>query len=97
MQTIQPSKEYVFIEKEEANPEGKTKSGILIPNSAVEQLNIGTIINKGANVEDMYQPKDKIFYKPYAVTEVKVNDKPYYLVNQEDIIGKIVDASQEQA
>lgn len=91
MQTIQPSKDYVFIEKEEINKENRTKGGLYLPVGSVEQLNIGTIINKGTNVPDMYTSGDKIFYKPYAIIEVKINDKQYFLVNQEDVIGKIVD------
>jgi co-chaperonin GroES (HSP10) len=36
-----------------------------------------------------YAVGETIIYKPYAMTEVKLNDVEHYLIEEQDILGKL--------
>lgn len=88
MQTIKPSSKYVFAKADVV--ETKTASGILLPEGKQEKPKTGTIINCGDGVTG-YAPEDHIIYKSYGATEIKLNGDPFLLINEEDILGKVVD------
>lgn len=88
MQTIRPAANQLFCEPEKA--ELKTKSGFLLTEGSVEQPKIATVINAGSKVKD-YKSKDKIIYKPYTTTEIKLNKTDYFLVAVEDVLGVVVE------
>lgn len=77
------------IEKEE-----KTKSGIVLPDSAKEKPQEGEVlaVGSGEMVDGNKVPLevkvgDKIIYSKYAGTEVKVEDEEYLILRQSDILA----------
>jgi chaperonin GroES len=91
MQTIKPTGNNIFAKPDEA--ETKTKSGILLSESAVEKPKMASVINIGDEVKHI-KPKDRIVYKSYTTSEIKLNDVEYFLVAEEDILGHVVEVSE---
>ncbi|MGN0154801.1 MAG: co-chaperone GroES [Lachnospiraceae bacterium] len=75
-------------------PEEKTKSGIILPDSAKEKpqeaivVAVGPGVKKdGKSVEMQVKEGDKVIYSEYAGTDVKLEDTEYIIVSQKDIIA----------
>jgi len=73
-----------------------TKGGIIIPDAAKEKPMEGKVIAIGKKRDDdgkeiPFDVKvgDKILLPKYGGTEVKINDKTYQLVREEDLLGVI--------
>ncbi|MEA2082195.1 MAG: co-chaperone GroES [Elusimicrobiota bacterium] len=85
----------VLIEQEKG--EEKTKSGIIIPDTAKEKPQKGTVVSVGAGKRDdsgkiiamELKEGDKVLYGKYAGTEVKVDGKDYVYMDQSDVIAKV--------
>lgn len=73
------------------------KSGIIIPDTAKEKPQEGRVIAVGPGKLDDNGKKipmdvkagDKILYGKYSGTEIKIDDKEYLIMHQEDILGII--------
>lgn len=91
MQTIKPNKTQVFAEPDEA--ETVTKTGIILTQSAQEKPKTAKVINVGDKVTFL-KPKDKFAYKPYAATEIKLNNKEYLIIDEEDVLGVVLDVQK---
>lgn len=91
MQTIRPNKSVIFAEPDE--PDEKTKSGIILSQTAKEKPKTATAINVGDTVTSI-KPHDRFAYKPYAGTEIKLNNKEYLIIDEEDVLGVVLDVSQ---
>ncbi len=71
------------------------KSGIIIPDTAKEKPQEGEVIAVGPGKIDETGKKipmdvkagDKILYGKYSGTEIKIDDKEYLIMHQEDILG----------
>lgn len=87
MQTIKPSANQLFCKPDEV--EEKTVSGLYIDKRTVDKPKTATVINVGSSVKE-YSSNDKIVYKPYTTTEIKLNNEDFIIVAEEDILGKIV-------
>ena len=69
--------------------EEKTVRGIIIPDSAKEKPQIGTVVLVGsAKKDEPMEVKigDVIFYGKYSGTELNVDGKDYLLISQTDIL-----------
>ena len=73
-----------------------TKGGIIIPDAAKEKPMEGKVVAIGKKRDDdgkeiPFDVKvgDKILLPKYGGTEVKINDKTYQLVREEDLLGVI--------
>ncbi len=73
------------------------KGGIIIPDSAKEKPMEGKVIAIGKKRDDDgkeipfdVKAGDKVLLPKYGGTEVKINDKTYQLVREEDLLGVIV-------
>ena len=69
--------------------EEKTASGIIIPDTAKEKPQQGTVVAVGADTKDVkmeLKPGDVVFYGKYAGTEITIDDKDYLIVNHADIL-----------
>lgn len=69
--------------------EQKTASGIIIPDSAKEKPQNGTIVaigNPKKDEEIVVKVGDSVLYGKYSGTELKINDKDYLIMNQSDIL-----------
>ena len=83
--SIKPLGDRVVAKKEEAVE--KTSSGILLGN-AKEKPNYATVDSVGPDVKSV-KKGDKIIFKEYTSTEVKINDTDYLIVKEEDILATI--------
>ncbi|MGA3150617.1 MAG: co-chaperone GroES [Candidatus Saccharimonadales bacterium] len=86
MAGLNPLAEWVVAEQEEAVT--KTASGLYLPDKAAEKPKIAKVIKVGAKVKEI-KTGDRIVYKSYSTTEVKVGDKEYILVKEEDVLAKV--------
>jgi chaperonin GroES len=68
--------------------ESKTASGIYLPDNAKEKPVMAKVIAVGKNVKNV-KVADKILYKEYSTTEVKMDGKEYILVKEEDILATV--------
>jgi len=83
---LQPLADWVVAEPEEAAT--KTASGLYLPDRAAEKPKTAKVVSVGKNVKEV-KTSDRIVYKSYSTTEVKINDKEYVLVKEEDIIATV--------
>lgn len=83
---LKPLADYVVAVAEEAA--AKTTSGILIPESAAEKPKTAKVVAAGDAVKAV-KNGDRIIYKSYSTTEVKVGETEYILVKEEDILATV--------
>jgi len=87
---IKPLADRVLIKPMEA--EQKTASGIIIPDTAKEKPQKGTIIavGPGTSEEKMeVKPGDVVLYGKYAGTEISIDGIDYLIMKQSDILAAI--------
>ena len=89
---LKPLGDRVVLKQQEA--EEKTKSGIILPDSAKEKPQAAVVVSVGPGTEKngkktemQVKPGDKVIYSRYAGTEVKLGDDEYLLVKQSDILA----------
>jgi len=69
--------------------EEKTSSGIIIPDSAKEKPQQGTVVLVGVAKKDEtveVKPGDVVLYGKYAGQELTINGADYLLMSQSDIL-----------
>ncbi|GBG55552.1 co-chaperone GroES [bacterium BFN5] len=73
----------------------KTKSGIVLPDTAKEKpqegqvvaVGTGKLLDNGQRVALDVKEGDKIIFSKYAGTEVKLDGKDYLIVSERDILA----------
>lgn len=83
---LQPLGDYVVATAEEAQT--KTASGIYLPDNAAEKPKTAKVEVVGKEVKQV-KAGDRIVYKSYSTTEVKVGGTEYILVKEEDILATV--------
>jgi chaperonin GroES len=78
--------EYVVAENEAA--EEKTASGLYLPEQAKEKSSIARVLAVGKDVKGL-KVGDRIVYKSYSTTDVKVESKDYIIIKEEDILATV--------
>lgn len=83
---IQPLADYVVAQAEEA--ESKTASGLYLTQGAQDKPKTAKVVAVG---KDATQVKvgDRIIYKGYSTTDVKVGSEEYILVKEEDVLATV--------
>ncbi len=81
---IKPLGDRVVAVREKAQE--KTASGLYLPDSSKEKPVMAEIVAIGPEANAL-KVGDKIIYKEYSTTEVKVNDAEYLIVKQDDVLG----------
>ena len=66
--------------------ENKTASGLYLPDSAKEKPKTAEVAAVGKEVSEV-KAGDKIVYKDYSTTEVKVGTEDFIILKEEDILG----------
>lgn len=69
--------------------EEKTASGIIIPDSAKEKPQQGTVVLVGAAKKDEpmeVKAGDVVLYGKYSGSEITIDDVKYLLMNQNDVL-----------
>jgi chaperonin GroES len=76
--------------------EEKTKSGIIMPDTAKEKPQEGEVIavgpgkmEKGVRLPLDVKAKDRVIYSKYAGTEVKYDGEEYLILKEADILAII--------
>ncbi len=67
--------------------EEKTESGIIIPDTAKEKPQQATVIEVGDDVE-LVKKGDVVVFEKYAGNEIKIDDKKYVILKEDEILGK---------
>jgi chaperonin GroES len=83
---LQPLADWVVAQQEEAAT--KTASGLYLPDKATEKPKTAKVLKVGPKVKDV-KVGDRIVYKSYSTTELKVENTEYVLVKEEDILAKV--------
>lgn len=83
---IQPLADYVVAQQEEA--EAKTASGLYLPDKAQEKPKVAKVVAVGKAVHEV-KVGDRIVYKSYSTTDVKVGAETYILVKEEDVLATV--------
>lgn len=90
---VTPLFDNVLVQPLEA--ETKTASGIILPDSAKEKPQIGTVKavgkgktdNNGKLIPIVVKAGDKVMYKKWGGNEVKMGTEEWTLISQEDILA----------
>jgi chaperonin GroES len=83
---LQPLGDYVVAQAEAADK--KTASGIYLPDNAQEKPKTAKVVATGPNAKQL-KTGDRIVYKSYSTTEVKVGGEEYILVKEEDVLATV--------
>ncbi len=92
---IKPLNDRILVKRLEA--EGKTKGGIIIPETAKEKPNQGKVIAVGEGSKDkdgkrvpvQVRSGDRILFSSYAGTDLKLDGEEFIILREDDIYGII--------
>lgn len=83
---IKPLADRVVAVREEAQT--KTASGLYLPDNAKEKPVLAKVEAIGPDVKGI-KKGDKILYKEYSTTEIKIDGTEYLIVKEEDILATV--------
>ncbi|MBH1980495.1 co-chaperone GroES [Candidatus Saccharibacteria bacterium] len=83
---IKPLADRVVAVREKARE--KTASGLYLPDSSKEKPVVAEVVAVGPDAKAV-KVGDKIVYKEYSTTELKINDVEYLLVKEDDILATV--------
>jgi chaperonin GroES len=93
---VKPLSDYVLVEP--IKQEEITKGGVLIPETAREDRAIrgkviavdpGKLNDKGERIPLSVKEGQIVIFKKYAPDEIKIDDKEYYFIREDDIMAII--------
>ena len=92
---LTPLADRVIVKQSEA--ETKTKSGILLPDSAKEKPTRGKVVSAGPGKRDdkgkpmtlSVKPGDDVYYGKYSGTDVEVEGQKFVILRESDILGVV--------
>jgi len=95
MSTIRPQHDYLLVRSEKES--NLSSGGIVIPESATEKSQIGTVIAvgsgrvfaSGAHVSLTVKSGDRIIYAKHAGTEVKLNGETYLMMRESEVLAVV--------
>lgn len=83
---ISPLADRVVAVKEKADE--KTASGLYLPDNAKEKPVVAVVEAVGPEVKSV-KTGDRIVYKEYSTTELKVGEVEYLIVREEDVLATL--------
>jgi chaperonin GroES len=92
---LKPIGDKIIVERIE--PENKTKGGIVLPDNAKEKpkegkiiaIGQGKLLDNGSRVAPSVKVGEKVIFTSFAGSEVKVDNKEYLIMNEEDILAVV--------
>ena len=92
---LRPLQDRVIVKQSDA--EEKTKSGIVLPDSAKEKPTKGKVVSvgpgklddKGKPMEIGVRPGDTVYYGKYSGTEIEVDTEKFVILRESDILGVV--------
>ena len=87
---IKPFEDRVLVEPEEIG-ESRTKSGIIIPDTAKEKPRTGKVVEVGTDEElaENIKVGDRIVFAKFTGDEVEFEGEKYLIVSKSDILAVI--------
>ena len=85
-QPLTPLADRVIATREEAAT--RTASGLYLPDTAKEKAVAAVIEAVGPDVKGL-KKGDRIVYKEYTTTEIKIDNKEYLILKEEDVLAKV--------
>jgi len=87
---IKPFEDRILVEPEEIE-ESRTKSGLIIPDTAKEKPRTGRVVEVGTDEEFAENIKvgDKIVFAKFTGDEIEFEGKKYLIVSRSDILAVI--------
>ena len=83
---ITPMADNVVAQLEEAS--NQTASGLYLPDNATEKPKTAKVVAVGKKVTDV-KVGDRIIYKSYSSTDIKIDGQEYLIVKAEDILATV--------
>lgn len=83
---LQPLGDNIIAQIEEA--EKKTASGLYLPDKSTEKPKIAVVLSVGKDVKQV-KVKDRIVYKSYSTTDIKVGSEEFVIVKEEDVLATV--------
>lgn len=83
---VHPLADYIVAQAEEAKT--KTASGLYLPQNSAEKPKVAKVVAIGVDAKQV-KVGDRIIYKSFSPTEVKVDGEEYLLVKEEDILATV--------
>ena len=85
--------------------EGKTKGGILIPDTAKEKpqeglvvaVGNGKILENGTRISLEVKEGDHVLFGKYSGTDIKVDGEEYLIVREDDVLGILTESAKSKA
>ena len=93
---LKPIWDYIIVEPQKR--EAKTKSGIVLPDTAEKEkpqegvvvaAGQGKMLDSGKRTEMQVKAGDRVLFSKYSPTEVKVDGKEYFVIREDDIMAII--------
>ena len=66
----------------------KTTGGIYVPDTAKKKLQEGAVIAIAEDATEEIAMGDRVIYKEFSGTEVKIDDEDYILFTEDDLLAK---------
>ena len=93
MAEIVPIRDQIVVKVEEE--EEKTKTGIVVPDTAKEKpqkgkvvaVGSGTLLDNGQRVPLEVKVGDTVIFSKYAGTEVKLDDEKYLIISEKEVLA----------
>jgi len=90
---VKPLQDRVIVKRVEE--EGKTKGGIIIPDSAKEKpvegkvvaVGSGRILENGSKVPMQVKKGDRVLFGRYSGTEIKIDGEENLIMKEDDIVA----------
>jgi len=92
---VRPLGDKILLKRLEA--EGKTKSGIVLPETAKEKPKRGTVIalgdgkllDSGERAKFQVKKGDEVIFASYAGTEIKIGDDEFLVLAEDEVLAII--------
>lgn len=83
---LKPLGDRIVAKAEESKTQ--TASGLYLPDSAKEKSKVAKVVATGKAAKDI-KTGDRIIYKEYSTTEVKIDGVEYIVLKEEDILATL--------
>jgi chaperonin GroES len=84
MSSIQPLADRIVAEPQEASE--RTSAGLYLPSDAKEKPQSAKVVAVGKDVKEI-KKGDVILHTSFGGEKVKVDDKEYVIIKEEDVLG----------
>ncbi len=82
---IKPLHDNVILKKEEV--ENKTSSGIILTTETKKMPSVARVVALGPDCKADIKENDKVVYKEYSGTNIKIEDVEYIVIEEKDILA----------